>query len=76
MDAAALAREDITETLGQPAGAALGSGELFLASAGDARESRRYTGAGRADDASVRVVEGQNLDLIALGAASGVSAES
>lgn len=75
MDAAALVCEDVTETLGQPTGAALGSGELYLASAGDAREPWGHAGAGRADDASDRVVEGQNLDLIALGAASGVSAE-
>ncbi|HIW98620.1 MAG TPA: hypothetical protein H9871_00585 [Candidatus Nesterenkonia stercoripullorum] len=75
MDLTAVVCEGSTKALGQSAGAALGSGELFLASAGGAREPRRYAGAGRADDVPVRVVESQDLDLITLGAASGVSAE-
>ncbi|GAA1491214.1 hypothetical protein GCM10009626_39600 [Brachybacterium sacelli] len=76
MDRATCVCEQHTETLGQSAGAALRPGELFLASAGDAREPRRFTSAGRADDVSARIVEGEDLDVITPGAEFGVPAES
>ncbi|MBP2411168.1 hypothetical protein [Brachybacterium fresconis] len=63
MDIAVLVSEDLVEAFGQAASAALRSCELLLASAGDAREPRQFTSAGRADDASLRVVEGKDLDL-------------
>ncbi|MGP5839140.1 hypothetical protein ACTXPN_16430, partial [Brachybacterium alimentarium] len=76
MDIAVLVSEDLAEAFGQSTGAALRSSELFLASASDAREPRRFASTGRADDASLRVVEGQDLDLSAPGTGSGMSAES
>ena len=76
VDVTVLVSEDLVEAFGQAAGAALRSCELLLASAGDAREPRRFTSAGRADDASLRVVEGQDLDLSAPGTDLGMSAES
>lgn len=63
VDVAVLVSEDLVEAFGQAAAAALRPCELLLASAGRAREPRRFTSAGRADDASLRVVEGKDLDL-------------